>query len=60
VFGDRPVETKVAPGRRTAVEWNVPLPANLPAGRHPFAVSLAEASGVEPVDSFVVIDAAAP
>jgi len=60
VFDDGPVETKVAPGRRTTAAWTLNLPATLPAGRHPFAVSLSEAAGVEPVDSFVVIDVSTP
>jgi glyoxylase-like metal-dependent hydrolase (beta-lactamase superfamily II) len=56
VFADMPADMRVAPGRRMTVEWNVTLPPTTAAGRHPFAVSLSEASGAEPVDAFVVID----
>ncbi len=60
VFADMPGDVRVAPGRRTTVEWAVTLPPTLAPGRHPFSVSLGEPSGVEPVDAFVVIDVTAP
>jgi glyoxylase-like metal-dependent hydrolase (beta-lactamase superfamily II) len=60
VFPDKVSDVRVAPGRRTTVEWSVTLPAALPVGRQPFVVSLAEAFGVEPVDTFVVVDVTAP
>lgn len=51
---------KIAPGGAVGTPWSVALPRDIPAGRHPFIVTLNEPSGVESVDAFVVIDVVNP
>ncbi|MBN9522402.1 MBL fold metallo-hydrolase [bacterium] len=60
VFPSQTEQFRVGPSRRNTTQWTLTVPWGTPAGRHPFAVSLTESSGAEPVDAFVVIDVTAP